>query len=107
LQDIACTVNTQHDCCHAKCQTNGVRYVYQERIQTEIRVPVVEHRVDPDDLILNTAQMRDAVHVQKFRIPSTPLDEERVIQESVASAINQRKSATDGTWPRAGFQFGC
>ena len=56
----------------------------------------MEHLTDPNDLILNTAQMRDAIHVQNFRIPSTPLDEERIIQESVTRAINQRKSATDG-----------
>lgn len=62
-------------------------------MRTEITSPVVEHLTDPNDLILNIAQMRDASHVQKFRIPSTPLEEERIIQESVARAINQRKSA--------------
>ena len=46
-----------------------------------------------NDLILNTAQMRDAVHLQRFRIPSTPLNEEIVIQESVAQAIDQWKVA--------------
>ena len=96
MQDVTCTVNTQHDCYRHKCQTTGARYVYQERIQTEKTTPVVEHLTDPNDLILNTAQMRDAIHVQNFRIASTPLDEERIIQESVARTINQRKSATDG-----------
>jgi len=97
LQDIPCTVNTQHDCSRNKCQTSGIRYVYQECMQTAMTTPVVEHLTNPDDLILNTAQMRDATHLQKFRIPSTALDEEMVIQESVAHAINQRKSAADGT----------
>jgi len=86
-------VNTQHDCHRNGCQTSGIRYVYQERIRTDITTPVVEHLINPDDLILNTAQMRDAVHLQKFRIPSTPLNEEIVIHESVARAIDQRKVA--------------
>ena len=41
--------------------------------------------------------MRDATIIQKFRIPSIPLNEERVIQESVARAINQRKSVNEAT----------
>lgn len=97
MQDVACTVNTQHDCWRYKCQTTGVRYVYQERMRTEKTTSVVEHLTEPNDLILNTAQMHDAPYVQKFRIASTPLDEERVIHESVARAINQRKSVTDRT----------
>lgn len=86
-------MNTQHDCHRNGCQTSGICYVYQERIRTDITTPVVEHLINPNDLILNTAQMRDAVHLQKFRIPSTPLNKEIVIQESVARAIDQRKMA--------------
>ena len=86
-------MNTQHDCHRNGCQTSGIRYVYQERIRTDITTPVVEHLINPNDLILNTAQMRDAVHLQRFRIPSTPLNEEIVIQESVAQAIDQWKVA--------------
>ena len=67
-------------------------------MHTDITMPMVEHLTNPNDLILNTAQMCDATHLQKFQISSMPLDEETVIQESVARAINQRKSTTvDGS----------
>lgn len=66
-------------------------------MQTRITTPVVEHLTNPNDLILNTTQMHDATHLQKFRMHSTALDEETVIQESVARAINQRKSAKAGS----------
>lgn len=83
-----------------------MRYVYQERIRTDKTTRVVEHLSNPNDLILNTAQMRDATHVQKFRIPSIPLDEDRVIQKSVSRAINQRKSVNDATSQRVQGQGG-
>lgn len=60
-------------------------------MRTQRRAPVVLHVRNPDDLILNTAQMRDAVHLQKFRIPPPALDERAVIDASVRRVIDQRK----------------
>jgi len=97
LQDLLCTVNTQHDCDSNKCTTTGFRYVYQERVRTQRRAPIVEHLRNPDDLILNTAQMRDAVHVQKFRIPPDALDEPAILDASVRRVIDQRKHQKDDT----------
>lgn len=90
-QDLLCTVNTQHDCDTNKCTTSGFRYVYQERVRTQRRAPIVQHLKNPDDLILNTAQMRDAIHLQKFRIPPAVLDEPAVIDSSVRRVIDKRK----------------
>lgn len=67
-------------------------------MQTGMTTPVVEHLTNPNDLILNTAQMRDAIHLQKFQIHSTALDEDTVIQESIARAINKRKTAEAGSY---------
>lgn len=53
----------------------------QEREKTEQTRPAVSH-VSPHDIILNTAQMRDALNVQKFRIASPDLDEDSLIMES-------------------------
>jgi len=58
---------------------------------------VVQHLSNPDDLILNTAQMRDAIHVQKFRAPSVVPNERVTIQQSVARAIDRRKPAAEGS----------
>lgn len=51
------------------------------------------HNGAAGDLILNTAQMRDAVHVQRFRIPFQALDEVSIIQESVAREVAAQKQA--------------
>jgi hypothetical protein len=95
LQDVLCTVNTQHHCERNGCLSSGFRYIYQERVQTEHQTSVVEHRRNPQDLMLNTAQMRDAVHLQKFRVPSTTINRESLLQESVAQAINQRRTIVE------------
>lgn len=58
----------------------------------------VEHQENPDDRILNTAQMRDAIYLQTFRIPSVPPNQEEVILGSVRRFIDKRKveQATGG-----------
>ena len=38
--------------------------------------------------------MRDAVHVQKYRVNSTQLDPDMVIQRAAARAIDARKAAS-------------
>lgn len=90
-QDLLCTVNTQHDCDTHKCTTSGFRYVYQERVRTQRRAPIVQHLKSPDDLILNMAQMRDAIHLQKFQIPPAVLYEPAIIDASVRHVIDKRK----------------
>ena len=92
-QDILCTVNAQHDCHRNQCSTTGFWYVYQERVQTQTKYSTMEHTQNPDDLVLNTAQMRDTVHVQHYRIDSEPLDTNSVIQEGAARVIDARKTA--------------
>ncbi|KAF4615110.1 hypothetical protein D9613_003453 [Agrocybe pediades] len=92
LSDILCTVNTQHNCLQYDCRPTGFRHVYQERVQTGTRVSI-QHSGNLGDKILNTAQMRDAIYVQQFRIPSTPLDEDTIVVESVARTIDQRRAA--------------
>ncbi|KAF8180356.1 hypothetical protein BJ912DRAFT_1023704 [Pholiota molesta] len=97
ISNILCTVNTPHNCDRNHCTANGFQYIYQERVQTSHRRPIVLHEAHPNDLILNTAQMRDAVHVQNFRIPSPPItaaEEERMIHDAVAATINARKAPT-------------
>ncbi|KAF8966226.1 hypothetical protein BDZ97DRAFT_1657897 [Flammula alnicola] len=104
ISDLLCTVNTQHDCDTNKCTTSGFRYVYQERVRTQRRAPIVQHIKNPDDLILNTAQMRDAIHLQKFRIPPAVLDEPAVIDASVRRMIDKRKKSKEDTEKEASGQ---
>ncbi|KAF4609714.1 hypothetical protein D9613_011993 [Agrocybe pediades] len=96
FSDILCTVNTQHNCLEYDCRPTGFRHVYQERVQTGTRASI-QHSGNLGDKILNTAQMRDAIYVQQFRIPSTPLDEDTIVVESVARTIDQRRTADKGS----------
>lgn len=58
--------------------------------------PVVSHDT-PGDMVLNTAQMRDAVHVQKFRMRSQTLDGEHIITASAAREVRAQRVARDAS----------
>ncbi|KAJ7886066.1 hypothetical protein B0H13DRAFT_2535282 [Mycena leptocephala] len=70
-QDLICTVNVQHNCMDNQCGPTGSRPVFQERERTNQTRAQIAHLQNPTDVVLNTAQMRDAVHLQRFRI-NTP-----------------------------------
>jgi hypothetical protein len=91
IQDILCTVNVQHNCAGHNCGTANTRHIYQERERTDQTRPVVSHIV-PQDIILNTAQMRDAIHVQRYRQHSEVLDADRIITESAAREVFAQKA---------------
>ncbi|KAJ3714464.1 hypothetical protein C8R42DRAFT_726467 [Lentinula raphanica] len=83
---LQCTVNVQHNCYQNNCQVEQVRAILQERERTgEVRGAIV-HRGDIHDVVLNTAQMRDAKFVQRFRLPGKILSFE---QELTASATRE------------------
>jgi hypothetical protein len=65
--------------------------VYQEREATNHTRPGIRHFV-PNDLVLNMAQMRDAVHVQRFRVPSQPLNRDQAILEGATWEIEAQKA---------------
>jgi hypothetical protein len=57
---------------------------------------VIRHVGDPDDLILNTAWMHDAKHMQGLRVPVQPLDMNLAILEGAAREIRSRSDTTSG-----------
>ena len=86
-------MNVQHNCAQYQCATTHVRYIYQERERTDQTQPMVSHSKHPEDLMLNTAQMRDAIHVQAYRLRSPDLDEEDIIMASAAREVAAQKAA--------------
>lgn len=87
-------MNVQHDCISSSCDTSASRPVQQERHITSHTTARVAHRGNPNALILNTAQMRDAVHLQPYCVPRPVLDVsevERVVMESSVAEITKRK----------------
>ncbi|RDB27987.1 hypothetical protein Hypma_002121 [Hypsizygus marmoreus] len=94
MADVICTVNAQHNCAENRCTDSGTQPVYQERQLTEHTRPIIQHSRNPRQLVLNTAQMRDARYLQKFRIASEPLDAEEILEQSVFTEIAIRKAAS-------------
>ncbi|KAJ6503838.1 hypothetical protein C8R45DRAFT_894926 [Mycena sanguinolenta] len=90
-QDFICTVNVQHNCMDNNCGPTASRAVYQERQPTNLTQAQIAHSANPTDLVLNTAQMRDATYVQRFRINSDILDENTIIHQSAVNELEARK----------------
>ncbi|KAL0577207.1 hypothetical protein V5O48_004773 [Marasmius crinis-equi] len=89
-KDVLCSVNVQHDCIRHKCQVKQTVVVRQERHDTDLRRGRVEHQGNPHDVVLNTAQMRDAKFVQKFRIKPTLLP----VTETITASAEREYAAT-------------
>ncbi|KAF8487776.1 hypothetical protein JB92DRAFT_3130476 [Gautieria morchelliformis] len=92
VQDLLCTVNTQHNCARHNCLSSGARVVRQERERTEQTIPQVEHRGDPRDYVLNLCQMRDASLMAHFHAPRPPLNREDIILKGAAMEVAPRTS---------------
>lgn len=67
----------------------------EERELTAKTQPKIRHFV-PHDIMLNTAQMRDAIHVQRFRIRASAIDRENAILTGAASEIEVQKQKGKG-----------
>ena len=91
-QDILCTVNVQHNCSQHNCGTAATRTIYQEREKTNQTRPAVSH-IAPHDIVLNTAQMRDAIHVQKYRLHSGTLNADTIITQSAAREVVAQRAS--------------
>ncbi|KZP32183.1 hypothetical protein FIBSPDRAFT_1020441 [Athelia psychrophila] len=90
---IVCTVSTPHNCAANKCDMSDQQTVYWERERTETTRPRVQHR-NPEDLVLNTSQMRDAVHVQPLRTAFPAIDREQAILTGARAEVDSRKKTT-------------
>ncbi|KAJ7596205.1 hypothetical protein C8J56DRAFT_1022550 [Mycena floridula] len=73
-------------------QTVSPNILYEERTKTTKTRPKIEHLVNPKDLLLNTAQMRDAIEISPFRLAqAAPLDSEEILLASALQEIKLRK----------------
>ncbi|KAF8885731.1 hypothetical protein CPB85DRAFT_1378115 [Mucidula mucida] len=79
LKDILGSVNAPHDCASNGCGLTRMREVYQERLKTTKTIPCMEHIQNPDDRILNIAQMHNTVHLAPFPV-ALSLDQEQLFR---------------------------
>ncbi|KAJ7852389.1 hypothetical protein B0H14DRAFT_2293048, partial [Mycena olivaceomarginata] len=63
-KDLLCTVNVQHNCMDNHSAATASIPVYQECTKTVQTIMCIAHTQNLHDLVLNTAQMWDAVLVQ-------------------------------------------
>ena len=70
----------------------GTRRIREERVITDKTMSVTQHKAPYDDILLNTAQMRDALHVQRFRIPSPVLNADEITMFAVQREVQGRKA---------------
>ncbi|KAI0043569.1 hypothetical protein FA95DRAFT_1460450, partial [Auriscalpium vulgare] len=92
-RDSLCSVNVQHNCPENACDTSREVHIRQERELTAHTRAAVRH-YNPDDLVLNTAQMHSAEHVQQFRVPDAPIDRELAIVAGAATEVQSKKKKT-------------
>ena len=86
-----CLVNVQHDCQTHNCDTSGTKAVHQERELTTAVASTVCH-CSPDDLLLNTCQMCNAIDIQPLRCIPTELDQgQAIILGAMAEVDSQKK----------------
>ncbi|KAG2116486.1 uncharacterized protein F5147DRAFT_541262, partial [Suillus discolor] len=61
-QDIICTVNLQHNCLDAKCRDLSMKHLWQEHIQTDRTMSIMEHQPSPE-YFLNTWSIHNYQHI--------------------------------------------
>ncbi|KAJ8083506.1 hypothetical protein PM082_009380 [Marasmius tenuissimus] len=79
--EVCMALNRAH-----KCKVQQTAIIRQERHETGLRRGKVTHQGNPSDIVLNTAQMRDAKYVQRFRVSPAALPVTETIE---ASAIRE------------------
>lgn len=86
-QEVTCGVNIQHHCMGNSCDCSATEEVFQERerVRGQTRDKVKHYNVG--DIVLNTAQMRNAIHIQQHRQASGTLDREQAVTEGCIKAI--------------------
>ncbi|KAF9232535.1 hypothetical protein BU15DRAFT_90631 [Melanogaster broomeanus] len=87
---LLCTVNVQHNCAAHQCRDTAFSTIFEEREATSKTKVAIEHQ-SPDDLVLNTTQMRDAIHVQSFRTQAECLDREWAIHAGATAEVEAQK----------------
>ncbi|KAJ3757099.1 hypothetical protein EV360DRAFT_28375, partial [Lentinula raphanica] len=89
--DILCRVNIQHNCADNSCDLSDRRATREEREITGKTVPRTHHH-NPSDLLLNTNQMRSAIHLQRLRPAIFPLNQEQAIMAGALRELEEQKN---------------
>ncbi|RDX50748.1 hypothetical protein OH76DRAFT_1330032, partial [Lentinus brumalis] len=92
ISNIICNINVQHNCAARKCKIVDVDRIGREEQEKTTRVAKAVRHAAPDDLILNTAQMRNSAKLMPFWCPVQELDREHIIHLSAMQEVEAAKS---------------
>ena len=92
-----CSVNLQHQCHIHKCTPSGAIQIIEGHQHTPNTCPTIVHQGSPDDLVLNTAKMHSAKHIQQLCKTLIPLDMDWAIMEGSAHETDNQKSTQQST----------
>ncbi|KAI6028186.1 hypothetical protein EDC04DRAFT_2524283, partial [Pisolithus marmoratus] len=61
---LLCSVNLQHQCHIHNCTSTGATQTFEGHQKTHNAYPTIVHQGNLHDLVLNTAKMHSAKHIQ-------------------------------------------
>ncbi|KAJ6547703.1 hypothetical protein B0H19DRAFT_1307421 [Mycena capillaripes] len=90
IKDVKCTINIQHNCADNNCRSARTRIILNEREETSERSLAIQH-ISSSDLIINTAQMRDAAALDAFRWQPSTLDTAIIVRLAAEKMHSERQ----------------
>jgi hypothetical protein len=82
-QELLCTVNVQHNCPPNGCNLTGTQPILEEREDTGRTAPAVHH-INPNDIVLNLAQMRDSALLRPW-LPLVSLQDRDILIDAACA----------------------
>lgn len=86
-----CVVNVQHNCAAHNCIIAKERAVRQEREMISELASNIRHE-QPEDIVLNCAQMHSYRYIHHFYTPLPAIDRERAIHEGAVRELDIQKA---------------
>ncbi|KAL1677158.1 hypothetical protein EV122DRAFT_214798 [Schizophyllum commune] len=89
-EEILCPANVAHNCKDNRCELIYSHIIHQEAEETAKRAKRVLHR-NPEDLVLNTAQMRSSKYFTKLYTPIPVADRSSIVRDAARKLLEKQK----------------
>ncbi|EIN08604.1 hypothetical protein PUNSTDRAFT_28808, partial [Punctularia strigosozonata HHB-11173 SS5] len=103
LQAIVGAIHVHHNCSAHGCETQQIRPIIQERRLTDKFTHGIEHSTAPDDLVLNTALLRNAEPIASIstRVRYPGLDRLRAAEAALELRVQATADAAQAALEKA------
>ncbi|KAF8515939.1 hypothetical protein JB92DRAFT_3082782 [Gautieria morchelliformis] len=89
--EMLCALNVQHNCAAHACSLDLNRVVYQEREASRMHTKAVRH-LAPEDILLNTAKMRDQQWINTFSSSLTHVDMDILLAQACRDELERTRT---------------